>query len=419
MKRKHKLSSAPCTDPPSSQYPLPPSSPACGDGDCGGPNGCGTPDECPAVFQTDHSPASTLVNSRESSREPAEEPSKKRNSLEIRNNIPEMGEVKSCDNSMDSFSHLLHAAPQMKKKSPGLARRLMSPERETSSSEREEEAPKDHHAREEPSPSKESPHLDTVYQREVEELTDSLRNSPERQNGLPVAADIENEYDYVKYARIQQGDSYVGMRLAYSTSSECVEDSTSPNKPSLNEIRDQQRVAALEETLTEIPLNGNAEHEEERRNFSLSPEATECDSAEVESVLSEEGRSSTSGMPFVEDGLSSSQGSDAEDHAPVEQPAEILKQKRIQEIEEQRLKKALEDSVSEISSQASDLESEEHQPSQEQLDMAIRDIRNAIQRSRAMQLQNTEGNLQETDSVEPVWVMSYDISYSIKELGDL
>lgn len=64
-----------------------------------------------------------------------------------------------------------------------------------------------------------------------------------------------------------------------------------------------------EEMLTEISLNGSDHQTGDCKTFSLSPEATDCDSADIASVLSED----VNGMPFVEDGLSSSQCSDTDD----------------------------------------------------------------------------------------------------------
>ncbi len=57
------------------------------------------------------------------------------------------------------------------------------------------------------------------------------------------------------------------------------------------QIRMTSASRVAEETLTEIPLNGSENGIlDEKKEFSLSPEATECDSAEVESVISEEGK---------------------------------------------------------------------------------------------------------------------------------
>ena len=98
------------------------------------------------------------------------------------------------------------------------------------------------------------------------------------------------------------------MRLAYSTSNDSLnvrnkallkEDQylgssreASPEKHNHGITYDQIRANSnrvAEDTLTEIPLNGSDGMTEERKEFSLSPEATECDSAEVESIISEEG----------------------------------------------------------------------------------------------------------------------------------
>ncbi len=270
---------------------------------------------------------------------------RKRNSLEVRNNIPNVNQIKTYDHESDSIAELNRisasqgAVPKMKKKSPGMARRLndgainsVNTTRDTSSSEKETDPLGD---------------LDnsviSAQKMFEQQLQAQLRTGGHPSAGVlaalnrslpqattPTAApldsyflrsdantspgkDVENEYDYVKYARIQSGDSYVGMRLAYSTSNDSL---NVRNKGMLNSADDQHlggssreaspekhhnhggitydqiransnRVA--EDTLTEIPLNGSDVIVEERKEFSLSPEATECDSAEVESVISDEG----------------------------------------------------------------------------------------------------------------------------------
>ena len=261
-------------------------------------------------------------------------PVKKRNSLEVRNNIPNVNQVKNYDYDSDSIGELNRftsgqgAVPKMKKKSPGLARRLNESvsdrDRDTSSSEMEADPLAD---------------LDnsviSAQKMFEQQLQVQLRTGGTPSAGVlaalnkslpqattPTAApldsyflrdsspgkDVENEYDYVKYARIQSGDSYVGMRLAYSTSNDSLnvrnkallkEDQylgssreASPEKHNHGITYDQIRANSnrvAEDTLTEIPLNGSDGMTEERKEFSLSPEATECDSAEVESIISEEG----------------------------------------------------------------------------------------------------------------------------------
>ncbi len=263
---------------------------------------------------------------------------KKRSSLEVRNNIPNVNQIRSYEDESDSIGELNRftsgqgAVPKMKKKSPGLARRLNDSapnkdrDRETSSSEKETEDPLGD--------------LDnsviSAQKMFEQQLQAQLRSGGHPSAGVlaalnrslpqattPTAApldpyflretspgkDVENEYDYVKYARIQSGDSYVGMRLAYSTSNDSLNvrnkalhnaeeqylgssREASPEKHSHGITYDQIRANSnrvAEDTLTEIPLNGSDVVTEERKEFSLSPEATECDSAEVESVISEEG----------------------------------------------------------------------------------------------------------------------------------
>ena len=238
--------------------------------------------------------------------------------------------------------------------------------------------------------------------------------------GVGKSSDVENEYDYVKYSRVQpqglthesqqnpfnmgsdigqqdsHGDRYVGMRLAYSDSIDSLHSRQIPAdgksnidhqmhynshqvqsnmQPGINDAQLQQlenhlkqpitsspevspenthmmnyksrrnlrnieldKVSQVnEDTLTEIPLNGgnyhNSDHcqqsypekgehnliPEEKHEFSLSPVSTECDSGEVESVSSVDGKS-LNGMPAVEDGLSSSGSSDDEDDNHHEVP---------------------------------------------------------------------------------------------------
>ncbi|XP_074649836.1 uncharacterized protein LOC141905025 isoform X2 [Tubulanus polymorphus] len=299
---------------------------------------------------------------------------RKRNSLEIRNNIPNANEVKAYNDSDNSIYYSNHQA-RMKKKSPGLAQRMdeadeanpRRPEREylvegaynhrnfgsnypINGSGVNNGLPSDLRSR---------------------SRSDSGSTSDRRaMNGV----DIENEYDYIKFARIHQGDAYVGMRLAYSSSNDSLncqhnnkrvgvagwggadDEQTSPDKPAVSPVNAEdirkhtERMAAAaaaaaagcavpvimnEDNLTEIPLNGDptANNSDDSRKFTLSPEATECDSAEVESVISEEGKSSA-GMPNVEDGLSSSATSDVEDnHEPAIMPAEILRKRQRAEVE--------------------------------------------------------------------------------------
>lgn len=415
----------------------------------------------------------------------------KRNSLEVRNNIPDVNEVKSySDDSSDEVSRYQGqgAIPKILKKSPGLARRLVDhtvPDinRDTSSSEREMDtkppidntvisaqkdfetnlrngmySPRKPHAngsdRSETNSSRNSAEPMSTEEERYDNVPPSVQHKErDYENGIDMraevnkdldAVDVINEYDYVKYARIQHGDSYVGMRLAYSSSNDSLvfrdrpagwnrlrssddehyinsSREGSPEKVMQrprNHLPESMRVSNVnEETLTEIPLNGNdGIQNDERRNFSLSPEATDCDSAEVESVLSEEGKSSTSGMPIVEDGLSSSQGSDTEDTSTQDnhRPAEILKRRHIAEIEQELQSKLQErsmedggmssvtDNSSELSTPSHDNGS--HRIQREALDLAIKDIQSAIHRSKSMTLKSPsdEANGQRE---EPIWVM--------------
>ena len=293
--------------------------------------------------------------------------SKKRNSLEIRNNIPVVGEVKSYDSSANAASQQPHTIkPKIKnlKQSPGLARRIcdQAGKRDSSSSDRETEG-----CRESIDIRSHSVVATGLEGKEVE--PEKLSEAGKMEILAPVRrnVDIENEYDYVKYARVQHGNSYVGMRLAYSSSndslslkrnslhshgSDSVDSSREPSPEKvlhqkiLNDLNGhvaQERVC--EDSLTEIPLNSDSCLHEGRKTFTLSPEATECDSVEVESVTSD-GENSTPGFPTVEDGLSSSQGSDAEDGPGFDHnsPSHQLRLKQKANIE-QEMTKSSEDDV--------------------------------------------------------------------------
>ncbi|XP_067666288.1 uro-adherence factor A-like isoform X8 [Haliotis asinina] len=353
---------------------------------------------------------------------------KKRNSLEIRNNIPTIGQIKTYDKDIDDITYNAQGAkPKIRKQSPGLARRVCDhpmgsgSDREGSSSEREMERIENHL----------DPNLPRALGLELsgEPPVGVIENG---KDGIQIIAprknlNIENEYDYVKYARVQKGNSYVGMRLAYSSSNDSLnlkrnsmnsQDSgsldssreTSPEKILQQKILQDLGVPAPtervnEDSLTEIPLNGtDGNMVDDRKSFTLSPENTECDSVEVESVMSD-GDRSTLGMPMVDDGLSSSQASDVEDmcnHDPSI-PSEILKQRQKQDIE-QELKNSDDKEHSESRNKEMDAQAimNDLKAKREALDMAIADIKSAIQRSKGVALQSSYQ--QEDSTNEPVWV---------------
>ena len=391
---------------------------------------------------------------------------KKRNSLEIRNNIPDVNGLKSLNDDIVAEKNYHNqsnrgtgggAVPKMRKRSPGVARRVKDESgsqskdwdyRDTSSSEKEMEKST------ESLPSPQEVQVGTTIENgiTVPSPSHSSENRPNSQSSgdlqsstgsvpvTPKKTDVENEYDYIKYARFHQGSSYVGMRLAYSSSNDSLNFKRNSWGVSSSGDVDSSREASPEktfppshkgsyideklneDTLTEIPLNGNdvPPNGEENRNFSLSPEATDCDSAEVESVISEEGKSS-SGMPNVEDGLSSSQCSDNdENYAHDSQaPAEILKRRYKAEIETQRLegkqKVAMATqtgSPAHSASGSSDNSMDEFK--RDALDLAMKDIKSAIERSRNTQLKAQTTGYKEASSPEepqgegdeePVWIM--------------
>lgn len=350
----------------------------------------------------------------------------KRNSLEIRNNIPVVGEVKSYNKDLDNLIkyNSQGAKPKIKKKSPGVACRIgdSGSDRDGSSSEKDiplkkqytdvpECAIQPHFINHEAS-HKQS--VDTKMYSEVDILPVSSENPSLKNN------EIINEYDYVKYSRVQDGDSYVGMRLAYSSSEEKAKNivngvlptdeeltkETSPDK-TVNIRQDISNLDGLqnlnEDTLTEIPLNTNDGFSiDDQKAFSLSPENTECDSVEVESVGSDDDKSNL-GMPNVEDGLSSSQTSDIEDAPPSsvhKSPTAMLRKKQCQGVDEQLSNLDSNGKAKEIDANAI---MEDLKAKREALDLAIADIKSTIHTSKS-KMRHTPQSEEEND-IEPVWIM--------------
>ncbi|XP_069137258.1 uncharacterized protein [Argopecten irradians] len=375
---------------------------------------------------------------------------KKRNSLEIRNNIPVVGEIKSYDKDLDPQTYSSQGAkPKIRKQSPGLACRVgdgsggSGSDREGSNSDRELERPINKvnlqpmgnalhpHSNTCPVHSSDNKIKNTDLMNVVVNPASSIRSAIEDlSNGSTghSGPDVENEYDYVKYARIQDGDSYVGMRLAYSSTDEVMKrNSLEVNGFSNNSIIDISREGSPEksialhkldfaapnvpqkvneDTLTEIPLNtAESVHGEDKQAFSLSPETTECDSVEVESVTSD-GDKSNLGMPLVEDGLSSSQASDNEDYIPPsnqvpKSPTAMLRKKQKSDIEQEMLTTPKEDSKhKQLDAEAI---MEDLKAKREALDLAIHDIKSAIQNSKGIALKSPYKEAQEEE--EPIWVM--------------
>ncbi|CAD5124420.1 unnamed protein product [Dimorphilus gyrociliatus] len=152
------------------------------------------------------------------------------------------------------------------------------------------------------------------------------------------APEIENEYNYVKYARTN-ANNYVGMRLADVCSSR----EASPEKSVPMPIHRSSpcTLKLNDEALTEIPLtvqtirttSNGLTSSESNKNFTLSPEHTECgdSTTDAESFVSDGAgtHSSSPGMPNVEDGLSSGTGSDMEENSPTldKSPKAVLRRK--------------------------------------------------------------------------------------------
>ncbi|XP_048732527.1 uncharacterized protein LOC125649227 isoform X2 [Ostrea edulis] len=425
------------------------------------------------------------MKTKESS--PSDKVISKRNTLEIRNNIPVVGEVKNYEKDIDNVIFSAQGAkPKIRsgKQSPGLACRVgegstgsgsdregsVGSGREGSSVERELEKSMHNHLirttdnlsntsdgnRTEDTIEEEEvvqlvkitsvrppcfiqPHMQEKIE-EDKEIKDKSMKEIEKQESVvqnlsSPGNEVENEYDYVKYARVQDGDSYVGMRLAYSSAEEAKrngmtlsgfsngDDFSRENSPEkthclqkLDYTNAIQNVS--EDMLTEIPLDTtDSPLTEEKQAFSLSPENTECDSVEVESILSD-GEKNSIGMPIVEDGLSSSQASDVEEGPSVnnayQSPSAMLRSRQkadiAQELEsldrEYGLKEKSKPKEMDTKAIMEDLKAK-----REALDTAIADIKTAIQQSKTA----TQPYKEDLDEDEPVWVKREESKQDKKE----
>ncbi|GFS23741.1 amyloid beta A4 precursor protein-binding family A member 1-like, partial [Elysia marginata] len=336
----------------------------------------------------------------------------KRSSLEIRNNIPVMGEAKDYEKDLTiGLSKMQGAKAKMVgvKQSPGLARRVDEVEDDVDAENKDVNFPGKSF----------STLLSQPHRTKTKSNSKPKDKVVEVITPIPKNLNIENEYDYVKYARVQQGNSYVGMRLAYSSSndslnikqtagSDCSSRELSPEKNLQQKIPETQE-PVREDTLTEIPLN-NSDYLEDKKAFTLSPENTECDSVEVDSVTSE-GENSTPGFPTVEDGLSSSQASDAEDGAVGNSRVDRSPSKMLQAKQKATLEQDLfqDDECNEqLSMKPKEMDAQaimdDLKMKREALDMAIADIKSAIQRSKSMSLESPYPNQQDVEEPQPVWV---------------
>ena len=369
--------------------------------------------------------------------ESKEHVTKKRNSLEIRNNIPVYGEVKNYEKDIEKLMYSNQGAkPKIKKQSPGLACRVEDKsvaEQITIGDQEVDKATKIISDLIEVSKAN-SVALNAQCKKLNQEMENqsTLVNGDENTQSILVQpqknTDVENEYEYVKYSRIQEGNSYVGMRLAYSSSeTEDGKGQTLENGPSSNLIdssregtpkkfssqtnMDNMHGNLNEDMLTEIPLNGpdSSNVLDDSKLFTLSPENTECDSVEIESVTSE-GDKSPVGMPIVEDGLSSSQTSDVEENnannttlSAHSTPSKQLQRKHQQEIE----KKLYGVECAAMKPREIDAEAiiDDLKLKREALDNAILDIKTAIQKSKGIALEAPYK--EDEDTNDPIWVKRY------------
>ena len=363
-----------------------------------------------------------------------EEVSRKRNSLEIRNNIPVYGEVKNYEKDVEKLMYSNQGAkPKIKKQSPGLACRVeetsLVEEVNIGNGEMDKatkiisdliQVSKANSVALNAQCKKLNQDNQSTLVNGEDDALENVQSAQPRQN-----TDVENEYEYVKYSRIQEGNSYVGMRLAYSSSeteegkSQTIENGTNSNLIDSSREGTPQKLSSQtnidnstgnlnEDTLTEIPLNGpdSSNVLDDSKLFTLSPENTECDSVEIESVTSE-GDKSPVGMPIVEDGLSSSQTSDVEENnannttnSTHSTPSKQLQKKHQAEIE----KKLYGVECAAMKPREIDAEAiiDDLKLKREALDNAILDIKTAIQKSKGVALEAPYN--EDEDQSDPIWV---------------
>ncbi|CAG2108155.1 unnamed protein product [Medioppia subpectinata] len=175
-----------------------------------------------------------------------------------------------------------------------------------------------------------------------------------------------SDLDYKLYRMGSVGNAYVGKRLATLSSANSEDDNSvavSPSKSVNNDTNDTNSMIAHENELillhervrqhilsemvsvdrSSVSTGADTEPEpevshrpqESNRNFTLSPDITDCDSNEIESELSLEGsllsNSKIAVMPVLEDGLSSgvpSSDNELDDEVNSESPTNISNSKK-------------------------------------------------------------------------------------------
>ncbi|XP_065335663.1 uncharacterized protein LOC135936677 isoform X10 [Cloeon dipterum] len=266
----------------------------------------------------------------------------------------------------------LLSSPSVFPPRPGFPQRVVSKDAEDQEEEDIQESPKLL-----PIVSSESANAAFDYLYEFSETRKVLEEFFKPSSPLPIEVDFA-ELDYNLHR--QAGNSYVGQRLAAKDASEEPAPQTSSPRtrkaggtPDLISLRDTEEPVGgpahqseaispdrTQSLLTqELEITSNHADEDlaetevglqvgHSRNFTLSPETTDCDSNDIESEVSleNEGSMHSSGggrlygsMPVLEDGLSSGHASDTEDSVPPPvvpgdaNPTIMLMKKQICEIE--------------------------------------------------------------------------------------
>ena len=245
----------------------------------------------------------------------------KQNSLQIRNNIPSVGSAKisTVANIFLHQSHLMMQSLNSLKQAPGSAHRVCGKGGRCDVG--NFRSTKNHNFV-----------AGSTLCSDKNAMQEDITGQLQKISAFEKGDDVENEYDCVGCAVMHHGNSYIGMRLACTSSSEEIKPQASCNDLADHSLEFSKRFPqqtyscymnsqvnedACKGDLTDAHLGTNLSQHLACQAFTLSPEATECDSVDVESVNSDMDNVYQK-FPTVEDGLSSSQESDDESYVGVD-----------------------------------------------------------------------------------------------------
>lgn len=245
-------------------------------------------------------------------------------------------------------------------------------------------------------------HIDALYKRQIETLMQNqLDGESVDSSGSGIAkADIENEYNYVKYARVQDAEMYFGIQVAQDNDQHEVGKRLS--SVSDHSLDGKESIPGMSVIGKHLPKQVTEPEEEKLSGCTeLSLVAAKVDVGD---------KSLSCHMPSVEDGLSSGHASDCDEAIstrPDPSPAEVLKSRQKAEI----LSRPDSLPTSLASERDEDVPPyESSRTRHKDVEQAIQDIKSAIEKSKKVRLISpTATNDDQTKQVsengrEPVWI---------------